>query len=69
MTSGEGELSVSLDHALALPFAETSGTSPRPRVASNRIVKEMGRNTSEDMGSWSHRVGFHRPLPPDSRPP
>lgn len=69
MNSGEGELSISLDHVLALPFAKTSGTNPCPRVASNRVVKEMGRNASKDMGSWSSRVGFHRPLPPDSRSP
>lgn len=48
VTSGEGELSVSLDHVLALPFAKTSGTNPCPRVASNRVVKEMGRNASKD---------------------
>lgn len=69
VTSGEGEPSVSLDHVLALPFAKTSGTNPCPRVASDRIVKEMGRNVSKDMGSWSSGVGFHRPLPPDSQSP
>lgn len=47
VTSGEGEPSVSLDHVLALPFAKTSGTNPCPRVASDRIVKEMGRNVSK----------------------
>ncbi|XP_007471527.1 PREDICTED: protein shisa-2 homolog [Lipotes vexillifer] len=32
-SAGEGELSISLDHVLALPFARTSGTNPCPHVA------------------------------------